>query len=152
MKYSSLVKKLNEEAKNKEIGDEKLILELLADFETASVNLHRSKISEEKKIEKLQKFAKETYVEVQPSVHALFPERTDMLAVVLDKKNKDYGNSFDKLVDKYGDVAMSIRVSDKLNRLTNLISSEEKKQVNESLEDTMIDALGYLLLIVNYSA
>ena len=42
------------------------------------------------------------------------------IAQLVEKKNHDYDNSFDKTMDKYGDTAYFLRIEDKLNRLINL--------------------------------
>ena len=65
------------------------------------------------------------------------------------KKNHDYGNSFDKSIDEWGDVAYFIRVTDKFNRAKNL-SKNEAQVKYEKLEDTLKDIIGYTLLYLNY--
>ena len=40
---------------------------------------------------------------------------------LVEKKNKDYGNSFDKTLEEYGDTAYFLRIEDKLSRLKSLI-------------------------------
>lgn len=76
--------------------------------------------------------------------------KLDDLPGVLDRKNHDYGNSFDQLVTMYGDVAMSIRVSDKMSRLRSLLIDKEEQQVDESVDDTLLDLAGYMLLTIKY--
>ena len=56
-------------------------------------------------------------------------------------KNADYGCDSLK---KYGNKGMLIRVSDKIDRLDNLIWKEHsQKVVNEKLEDTLKDVINY---------
>jgi len=147
--YKELETKLNKEASKHTSGDINSIIEELIEFETAAVFAHSADISEARKISAVKGFAKDTYLNVRDSIYAISPENVVNLATTLDRKNHDYGNSFDKLADKYGDVAMSIRISDKLSRLQSLAKSG-KNEVKESMEDTLVDILGYLLLIINY--
>ena len=80
-----------------------------------------------------------------------FKEYTDKLADVLYKKNQDYGNSFDKTVNKIGHRVLLVRVMDKCDRIENLILNDEKKKVtDESLKDTFLDLAGYSILGLKY--
>jgi hypothetical protein len=71
------------------------------------------------------------------------------IAQLVEKKNHDYNNSFDKTMDKYGDTAYFLRIEDKLNRLINL-SKKEAKVNDERVEDTLKDIIGYTLLMIKY--
>ena len=71
------------------------------------------------------------------------------IAQLVEKKNHDYNNSFDKTMDKYGDTAYFLRIEDKLNRLINL-SKKEAKVNDEKVEDTLKDIIGYTLLMIKY--
>ena len=71
------------------------------------------------------------------------------IAQLVEKKNHDYDNSFDKTMDKSGDTAYFLRIEDKLNRLINL-SKKEAKVNDEKVEDTLKDIIGYTLLMLNY--
>jgi hypothetical protein len=65
------------------------------------------------------------------------------------KKNKDYGNSFDKSLDQFGLIASAIRMSDKLSRFVTLINN--KAEVNdESIIDTLLDLSNYATMTVAY--
>ena len=70
------------------------------------------------------------------------------VAELVEKKNKDYGNSFDKTLAEYGDTAYFLRVEDKLSRLKSL-SKKEASVADESVEDTLKDIIGYTLLMIN---
>ncbi len=70
------------------------------------------------------------------------------VANLVEKKNRDYGNSFDKTVDEYGEIAYFLRIEDKLSRLKSL--NKREAVVNESIEDTLKDIIGYTLLMINY--
>jgi hypothetical protein len=66
---------------------------------------------------------------------------------IVKKKNKDYGNSYEKMIDKYGEVALLIRFQDKLGRLDSLVLKGQEQEVSdESIEDTLKDIAGYALL------
>lgn len=71
------------------------------------------------------------------------------IADLVEKKNHDYNNSFDKTINEYGDVAYFLRLEDKLNRLKNLTKKEAKVK-DEAIEDTLKDIVGYTLLMLNY--
>lgn len=71
------------------------------------------------------------------------------IASLVEKKNADYNNSFEKLIDEYGWVAFNIRISDKLSRLKNLTVHNKTAQVkDESVKDTIKDIVGYSLLML----
>lgn len=70
------------------------------------------------------------------------------VAELVEKKNHDYNNSFDKTLSEYGDTAYFLRIEDKLSRLKSL-SKKEAAVVNESVEDTLKDIIGYTLLMIN---
>lgn len=64
-------------------------------------------------------------------------------------KNKDYGNSFGRSVEKYGLVAALTRISDKFNRVENLILNRAGRQVkDESLTDTLGDMAAYCIMTI----
>ena len=71
------------------------------------------------------------------------------IAQLVEKKNHDYDNSFDKTMDKYGDTAYFLRIEDKLNRLINL-SKKQAKVSDEKVEDTLKDIIGYTILMIKY--
>lgn len=73
------------------------------------------------------------------------------IAKLVENKNRDYGNSFSKTMDEYGNSAYFIRIEDKLNRLKHLMNTDNVPQVNESIEDTLRDIVGYTLLMIDYN-
>ena len=73
-----------------------------------------------------------------------FREITDNMADLYERKNKDYGDSFGKLNNEFGEIAGLIRLSDKLNRLKTLVDSEA--EVDESKKDTLIDLANYAIM------
>lgn len=60
-------------------------------------------------------------------------------------KNADYGNSFEKSLDELGIVAGVVRISDKYNRVCNLIKN--KQNVSESISDTLNDMANYCMML-----
>ncbi len=79
-----------------------------------------------------------------------FLEYTNYLANVLNQKNLAYGDSFSKSLDEDGLLVLKIRLSDKFNRICNLIKRGEDKENDESLEDTLLDMAGYAILGLKY--
>lgn len=67
---------------------------------------------------------------------------TDLYA----RKNRDYGNSFDKSMDKFGLVVAAIRIGDKVNRLQSLIEKGGAEVKDESIADTFIDLACYSIM------
>lgn len=77
------------------------------------------------------------------SANALANQMTDLYA----RKNRDYGNSFDKSMDKFGLVVAAIRIGDKVNRLQSLVAKRGEAEVkDESLADTFMDLACYSIM------
>lgn len=77
-----------------------------------------------------------------------FRQITNEMASLYAKKNADYGNSFAKSVDEFGLVAGLVRLSDKWNRVCELVKNNGDHQVeNESLKDTAIDGACYFIML-----
>lgn len=71
---------------------------------------------------------------------------TDVIDTV-KRKNRDYGNSFENIFNKYGMTSLLIRFADKTERLDSLVLKGNKQHVkDESIEDTLKDICGYALL------
>lgn len=66
---------------------------------------------------------------------------------VYKSKNEDYGDSFDKSLDKFGLLSSLIRLTDKMNRFEQLIDNESKVN-DESIEDTLLDMANYAIMTV----
>lgn len=64
------------------------------------------------------------------------------------KKNADYGDSFDKSLDKHGLVAAAVRLGDKMNRLDSLVGGKKAQVSDESIEDTLLDMSNYAIMAV----
>lgn len=70
------------------------------------------------------------------------------IKTTFEAKNADYGNSFEKSLDKFGLIAAVVRISDKFERLTNLTDRQRfaRAQVSESLSDTLKDMANYCIM------
>ena len=79
-----------------------------------------------------------------------FKPYTDKLAKTLQEKNDAYGDSFTESVDKFGLVVIPIRLSDKFNRVCQLIKHGKLSENDESLQDTLLDMAGYSVLALKY--
>lgn len=77
-----------------------------------------------------------------------FAELCIAMTQIYDRKNTDYGDSFSRSVQRYGKVAALTRMSDKWNRLENLMLSNDLKVKDESITDTLIDLASYALMTV----
>lgn len=74
-------------------------------------------------------------------------EVAENISSIVKKKNKDYGNSYEKMINRYGEVALLIRFQDKLGRLDSLVlKGQDQKVADESIEDTLMDIAGYAIL------
>ena len=62
------------------------------------------------------------------------------------KKNSDYGDSVGELYRRLGDISFLTRISDKYNRLMNLMTKENPEQYYESIEDTIQDMANYCII------
>lgn len=90
-----------------------------------------------------------------------FKSITSKMAETYEKKNHDYGDSFDKSLDKFGLIESVVRMGDKMNRIESLINkliqnpaypSVSVKDVNlvkdESIKDTLLDLANYAIMTV----
>lgn len=69
----------------------------------------------------------------------------DKMRELYNKKNSDYGSSFDKTYEQFGLISSLVRMNDKINRLNNLVKSNNVK-VNESISDTLLDLANYCVM------
>ena len=109
-----------------------------------------------KKVEEYCKNDIETTEEIKEAINSAyalptfdaFDAITDELKDTYVKKNHDYGNSFDKSIDKFGLTAAVVRMSDKMERLSSLINKDAK--VDESIRDTVMDLANYCIMTAMY--
>ena len=65
----------------------------------------------------------------------------------MEDKVTQFGNSFDKSMDKFGLVVAAIRIGDKVNRLQSLVAKRGQAEVkDESLADTFMDLACYSIM------
>lgn len=68
-----------------------------------------------------------------------------------NRKNTDYGNSFDKTLDEFGLVASATRMSDKFNRFKSLMRNGSTSRVeDEKIEDTLLDLASYAIMTIKW--
>ena len=73
----------------------------------------------------------------------------DTLNTIYEKKNHDYGDSFNETFVEEGMAMARIRLSDKLNRFKKLTKPDSRQLVNdESVRDTLLDLANYALMTV----
>lgn len=77
-------------------------------------------------------------------MNSKFHEIAQEIATVLEKKDHDYGS---KNMTEFGVLGGVVRISDKTERLKNLVKKEAKVS-EETLEDTLLDLAGYAILML----
>lgn len=100
----------------------------------------------------------------QPTLNGIYnymhsitsPEKTDAIKhqdllneihSMYVKKNKDYGNSFQDLLDEFGILASVIPLDNKNKRVKSL-AKNGSSEVNESIEDSLLDMANYAIMTV----
>lgn len=86
-------------------------------------------------------------VEELPSPANDFKEICKSMIATYVKKNADYGNSFDKSLDRFGIVAAVVRIGDKMNRIESL-TTKKAQVTDESIRDTLMDMANYCVMTV----
>ena len=74
-----------------------------------------------------------------------FRQKIEKLAKVYVAKNKDYGDSFTRSLDKRGIIASIVRMEDKMNRIDSLYD-KPTTEVDESLVDSLEDLANYAIM------
>lgn len=70
---------------------------------------------------------------------------------IYQKKNADYGNSFDQSLDEDGLLVAKIRIGDKVRRFLSLTKEGVEVQVKEeSISDTLLDLANYCVMTIVY--
>jgi hypothetical protein len=77
-----------------------------------------------------------------------FREIAKELGDLYEKKNLAYGNSFSDTYNKLGIISAITRISDKYNRLCNLVTNPDIDNLGESLDDTLRDMAAYCIMAV----
>ena len=75
-----------------------------------------------------------------------FKEIADELSNLYKDKNTNYGNSFGELYEDLGPISGLVPLHNKLNRLKHLITTENKDNKFESIEDTIKDLASYAIM------
>lgn len=77
-----------------------------------------------------------------------FREITKGMSDLYERKNSDYGGSFEESVKEFGAVAGIVRISDKFNRLKSLLLRDREQKVSdESVSDTLTDMACYCIML-----
>lgn len=75
-----------------------------------------------------------------------FKQIAHNLALLYEKKNNAYDNSFGDTFKKLGIISAVTRISDKYNRLCNLATHPNIDNLGESIEDTLMDLASYSIM------
>lgn len=75
-------------------------------------------------------------------------EICEQLNITYEMKNSDYGDSFSKSIQEFGNVAALTRMFDKWNRIKQLSMGGCQKVKDESLIDSCLDLANYLIMYV----
>jgi len=143
-------KSIDSVEKSTDVSGIKDVLDVLLELEEGYYNVVNSSATQEKKIDTVKRFSKETFGDIYASIANLNPDGVKSLGETLSAKNADYGNSFDRGIELYGATGMTLRISDKVHRMQTLMRSANTPRVDESLQDTLVDILGYLVLTFTY--
>lgn len=74
----------------------------------------------------------------------------DALINLMRAKDKDYGSSFDNMVDEFGMVAAVIPLKNKVDRVSSIVKNGGAALKTESMEDSVKDLAGYALMTLAY--
>jgi glutaredoxin 2 len=74
-----------------------------------------------------------------------FDTVTKALRNTYERKNKDYGNSFEESLDEFGLTAFAVRADDKMRRIKQLVNNEPHVK-DEAIEDTIHDLANYSIM------
>lgn len=83
-----------------------------------------------------------------PATYTHFGMLTNALNTLYYRKNQSYGDSFGRSIHKYGPIAALTRMSDKWNRVENIMLGGKNLVGDESLNDTLVDLAAYALMTV----
>ena len=74
-----------------------------------------------------------------------FKSITEEMLQTYIRKNHDYGDSFNKSLDKFGLIASVVRMNDKMERVESLMNKEALVK-DESIKDTLLDLASYCVM------
>lgn len=75
-----------------------------------------------------------------------FKQICSELSELQEKKNADYGNSFSENVHEFGLLAAIIPITNKTNRLKQLVKVGSAEIKEESIKDTLTDLACYAIM------
>ena len=77
-----------------------------------------------------------------------FKEVAEQICNLYEKKNAVYGDSFSNTYSTLGVISAVTRISDKYNRLCNIVKNPDIDNLGESLEDTLMDLAAYSIMTI----
>ena len=83
----------------------------------------------------------------EPSKATVHESLCNLIHETYVKKNADYGDSFGESIKDFGYTAGLVRISDKWNRIKNLLSGSEAQVNDESVKDTLLDMANYCIML-----
>lgn len=86
------------------------------------------------------------FTEDTNSFEVALDQELSLLRETLIMKNKAYGDSFFNQIDKWGNAAIMIPISNKTDRLESLYNPINEEPTEESIDDSHLDGAGYHIL------
>ena len=78
---------------------------------------------------------------------SIYKQLLDDMHDLYIRKNRDYGSSVTDTYEKFGLTSFLVRLSDKLNRVTNLtLNNKDNLVKDEKIQDTLMDLANYSIL------
>jgi NTP pyrophosphatase (non-canonical NTP hydrolase) len=78
----------------------------------------------------------------------MFRDITERMSAIFADKRQDYGPTTTETVEKFGPVAMLVRMYDKMGRLDNLLVKGNVNHVGEKVQDTLLDLANYAIITI----
>ena len=75
-----------------------------------------------------------------------FDEILQEMRELYEKKNSDYGNSFNETIQEFGFVPAVARINDKVKRMKNIVKGQEMNVKEETFRDCLMDCANYCVL------
>ena len=75
-----------------------------------------------------------------------FDEILQEMRELYEKKNSDYGNSFNETIQEFGFVPAVARINDKVKRMKNIVKGQEMNVKVETFRDALLDTSVYCIL------
>ena len=75
-----------------------------------------------------------------------FDEILQEMRELYEKKNSDYGNSFNETIHEFGFVPAVARINDKVKRMKNIVKGQEMNVKEETFRDALLDTSVYCIL------